>query len=233
MKKNRFSFFIFLILFVAALGVKVFAQSATAETLEKGTYYAEANLWSGVQRQRNGGSQIYGGRLSYGWRRNVEVGVNFSISDPHDPDFPPELQPNAKWRFYQSEKYGVEAAGGAIAFLPIARRGGTDAFVMIYGNLSKTFRGAKSPTLTVGTYALLARQKNFGSRKGWNFQYDQPLTRKISFSTQWTTGNNRFGYVTPGFNVQIGKNGNLFLGYSIGNNDYDNHGPYLSYGIYR
>ena len=226
-------------LFFALCGVmmmanlSVAAQSATTDTLGEGRMYFEANLWTSTQRQRNGGMQIYGGRFSYGAGKNVEVGVNASFSDPNDAEFPPEIQPNVKWKFYENEKRGITAAGGAIAFIPIARRDGTDAFVMVYTNVAKTVKPLKGARFTVGGYALLGRNRDFGSRKGWNLNYEQPLTSKVSFSTQWVTGKNRFGYVTPGLSIALGKKSSLFLGYSIGNYDYDNHGPYVSYGYYR
>jgi hypothetical protein len=103
---------------------------------------------------------------------------------------------------------------------------------MTYANVSKEIKQLNSARLTVGGYALLGRDKSFGTRKGWNFAYDQPLTSKVTFSTSWVTGKNRFGYLTPGFSISLPKKMNLFAGYSIGNYDYDNHGPYISLGIY-
>ncbi len=103
------------------------------------------------------------------------------------------------------------------AFLPVARKEGTDAFVMIYGNASKILKSLKGARLTVGGYRLMARNRDFGSRKGWNFGYEQPLAEKVSFSAQWTTGDNRFGYFTPGASIRLTEKSSLFLGYSAGN----------------
>lgn len=211
----------------------VFAQSSGTDTLGEGRTYYEANLWTGTQSHQNGGTQVYGGRIAYGLRKNVEVGLGASFSNPNDPEYPIEIQPSVKWKFYEKEKYGITAAGGAIGFVPVAKRAGTDAFVMVYTNVRKSVEKFNGASFTVGGYALLARNKDFGSRKGWNFVYDQPLTKKVSFSAQWTTGKNRFGYFTPGFSIEMPKNSSLFIGYSIGNYDYDNHGPYISYGIVR
>ncbi len=205
-----------------------FAQFSSTDTLGKHSFYAEANLWSGVQSHRNGGEQVYGGRFSYGLRNNLEIGVNGSGSDPNDAEYPPEIQPNIKWKFYQSEKYGVEASGGAVAFLPVARREGTKTFVMTYANVSKKLKF--DTRLTAGFYALVNHGKDLGSNKGVNLMAEKNLTSKLNISMQWVSGKNRFGYLTPGFSYQIGKKNLLFIGYSIGNYDYDNHGPYISFG---
>lgn len=47
MRKKRFSFFIFLILFAVAFGIRIFAQTANTETLGEGTFYAEAIFING------------------------------------------------------------------------------------------------------------------------------------------------------------------------------------------
>jgi hypothetical protein len=219
------------ILFFCAINIS--AQFGTTDTLETKRTYTEINFWSGVQSHRNGGEQIYGGRFTYGLTKKVEIGINGSFSNPNDTDFPPEIQPNVKWKVYENEKHRVAVAGGLIAFVPVAKRLGTNTFAMVYGNISKQVRQLKSARFTAGVYGLVGRNNDFGAKKGWNFNYEQPLTRKVSFSTQWVTGKNRFGYVTPGFSIAMPKNSNLFIGYSVGNYDYDNHGPYISYSFSR
>lgn len=224
LKKNLF---MVTILLFSVVGV--WSQSASTDTLEQGQTYTEVNVWSGTQSHQNGGMQVYGGRFGYGLTKKIEIGMGGSFSNPHDSDFPPEIQPSIKYKFYENEKYGVKAAGGMIAYIPIAKRHGTDAFAMVYTNVSKSVGKMNGARFTVGGYALIGRNQDFGTRKGWNLMYEQPLTKKVSFSTQWVTGKNRFGYVTPGFSVALPKNSSLFIGYSVGNYDYDNHGPYLSY----
>ncbi len=211
----------------------IFSQSSTTDTISEGHTYSEVNIWSGVQSHKNGGEQVYGGRFSYGLRRDLEVGINGSFSNPFDTDYPPEIQPSVKWKFYQNENYGVQAVTGAIAFIPITKKPGTDMFTMVYANASKEISRMKNARFTIGAYGLIGRKDGFGSKKGWNFNYEQPIAKKISFSTQWVTGKNRFGYVTPGFNISLTKNSSLFLGYSIGNFDFDNHGPFVSLGFTR
>lgn len=235
MTKTKFqknlSLVVWLILLTLVPGA--FAQSAGTDTIEEGRTYYEANVWTGTQSHENGGMQVYGGRFAYGLTKKMEVGFGASYGSPNDPEYPPEIQPSVKYKFYENENYGITAAGGAIGFVPVAKRAGTDAFVMIYSNISKDVDKLNGARFTAGVYALAGRNKEFGSRKGWNFMYEQPVTEKVSFSTQWTTGNNRFGYLTPGLNVNVTKNSSLYVGYSIGNNGYDNHGPYISYSLIR
>lgn len=229
--RNYFLIIISAILFIS--GNSVSAQSSGTDTAGEGQTYLEANFWTGTQSHRNGGMQIYGGRFAYGISKKVEVGLGASFSNPNDSEYPPEVQPSVKYKFYDSETYGVTAAGGAIAYVPIAKRAGTDGFVMVYTNVRKNIKKMNGAGLTVGGYALVGRNKDFGSRKGWNFVYDQPINNKVSFSAQWVTGKNRFGYFTPGLNIAMPKNSSLYVGYSVGNYDYDNHGPYISYSIVR
>jgi hypothetical protein len=210
--------------------VNAFAQITNTDTTEKGTVYVEANLWTAVQSHGNGGEQIYGGRVSYGLKDGLEIGVNGSGSNPLDTEFPIEIQPNIKWKFYKNEKKGVEVSAGAIAFIPFAKRTGTDTFVMTYANLSKK---AKFGTrFTAGAYALIDRDKSFGTNKGVNLMIEKTLSKKATFSAQWFSGKNRFGYLTAGIGYQFNPKNYLFVGYSVGNYDYDNHSPVISFGHY-
>lgn len=218
-------------IFVFASSAIISAQSPTTDILDKGQVYIEANFWTATQNHRNGGEQVYGGRFGYGIGKGVEVSINGSFSDPNDTDFPPEIQPSVKWKFYENKKRRIAAAAGVIGFVPIAKRTGTNTFGMIYGNVSKVVNSRKEVRITVGSYLLFACRR-FDSRAGWNFNYEQSIARKVTFSIQWVTGNNRFGYITPGLNIGLTKKSNLFIGYSIGNYRYDNHGPYLASGFY-
>jgi hypothetical protein len=203
------------------------AQSTNTDTLAAGSVYLEANLWTGVQSHRNGGQQIYGGRIVYGLKNGVEIGVNGSGSNPLDTEYPLEIQPNIKWKLYQSKNEKVEVSVGAIAYIPFAKRRGTDTFVMTYANASK--KAKYGTRFTAGVYTLLNRDKEFGSNKGVNLAIEKTLTKKANLSVQWTSGKNRFGYLTGGIGFQVGDKNSLFVGYSIGNYDFDNHSPIISF----
>jgi hypothetical protein len=69
--------------------------------------------------------------------------------------------------------------------------------------------------------------------------YEQPLTKTISFVTDWFSGNNFWGYWTPGISVVLPHSGLLNIGYSLGNNSYNddpgndthNKALFIYYGI--
>jgi hypothetical protein len=227
-----------LIITSSVFGLGLLAPSISAQTgystdvLASGTTYAELGFWSGWASHPDGGSQEYTPRISHGLRHNVEIGIGTSSTNPDFIDYPAfELQPGVKWRFYNNETNGLAAAGGATLFIPIIRRSGQDTFVMLHGNVSQQMKIANGMRVTVGAYTLVGRSHEFGARSGINLMYEQPLTRKLSFSTQWFSGNNRFGYVTPGFTPVLPHESNLYLGYSFGNEGRNNHGPFASYGI--
>jgi hypothetical protein len=227
MKINLFFKLSFSIVIIVVVGLNSSAQSTNTDTVAKGSVYFEANLWTGIQSHRNGGQQIYGGRIGYGLKDRLEIGINGSGSNPLDTEYPIEIQPNIKWKFYQSKNEKVEVSAGAIAYIPFAKRRGTDTFVMAYANASKKLK--YETRFTAGVYALFDRDKDFGSNKGINLTVEKSLTKKANLSVQWTSGKNRFGYLTGGIGYQIGEKNSLFIGYSIGNYDYDNHSPIISF----
>jgi hypothetical protein len=220
----------FLIISFFLFNASTYAQMSNTDTVERGMFYVEANVGSGVQNHRNGGQQVYGGRFSYGLKHNLEIGVNSSVSNPLDAEYPIEIQPNIKWKVYRNEAKGIEASAGAIAFIPFAKRTGANTFVMTYTNLSK--KAKYGTRFTVGAYALLNHKKEFGTNNGVNLMIEKNVTKKANLSVQWMSGKNRFGYLTGGVNYQVGKKNSLYLGYCVGNYDYDNHGPLISFSRY-
>ncbi len=231
MKKNSILGILYPVILISMFLIgTVSAQMTNTDTLDKGSSYGEVNLWTGLQSHENGGQQVYGGRFSYGLKNGVEIGINASGSIPNDTEFAREIQPNIKYKFYKNENKGVEAAAGVVAFVPVANREGTDTFVMTYANISK--KAKFSTRFTAGAYALIDRDKSFGTSKGVNLMIEKQLNKKTGLSLQWVSGKNRFGYVTGGASFQVGKKNSLFVGYSVGNYDYDNHGPVFSFGRY-
>src|SRR5688572_12084075 len=83
---------------------------------------------------------------------NVEVGVNFSYTHTPVGGEPMELQPNAKWQFYNNEGRGLAAAAGCMFFVPVTNRAGTDTFAQCYSVASKQFSGNYGPTFTGDGY---------------------------------------------------------------------------------
>src|ERR1044071_3064191 len=69
---------------------------------------------------------------------------------------PVELQPNAKWKFYQNEAKGLAASAGCIWFVPVTHRAGTKTFGQCYSVASKQVTGTYGPKFTGGGYYLVA-----------------------------------------------------------------------------
>ncbi|MFN7948695.1 MAG: hypothetical protein U0Z53_25295 [Blastocatellia bacterium] len=61
--------------------------------------------------------------------------------------------------------------------------------------------------------------------------YEQPLASRVSFVADWMSGNNGFGYATPGLAASVTRHSNFKAGYSIGNDLKKNNGLFLSYGV--
>jgi hypothetical protein len=101
---------------------------------------------------------------------------------------------------------------------------------MTYVNASK--KAKYGTRFTAGVYALVNHDKTFGTNNGINLMAEKNLSKKANLSLQWASGKNRFGYLTGGLSYQIGQKNSLFLGYSVGNYDFDNHSPFISFSRY-
>ena len=215
---------------------KAVAQSAlfntpSTDVVAEKKVYLEFDFISHLESHRDGGFQTYVAHTVFGLGHNLEAGINVAFTDAFAPDQPVEIQPNAKWQFYANEEKGVAIAAGGILFAPVSNRAGTDTFGMIYSTASKKVKAVYGPRLTGGVYTLVGRANDTGTETGAIVGYEQPLHSKVIFLTDWFTGKNRFGYVTPGFGVTVSKTTLFYAGYSIGNQGRKNNSLFLYYGI--
>ena len=169
-------------------------------------------------------------RALIGAGHNIEVGVNLSYTHVPDGAQPLELQPNAKWQFYQNEAKGVAAAAGCIWFIPVRHRAGTDTLGQCYSVVSKQVSGNYGPRLTGGGYVLVGAGENERNKSGVIAAYEQPLTKKVQFIIDWASGENRLGYVAPAINITMPHNSSLSGGYSIANKGRGRNWVFLYYG---
>lgn len=221
---------------VALCGIPAAAQSTifnipSTEVVEKGKKYFEFDFISHLESHQNGGFQTYVPRITLGVAKGVEAGVNVAFTDALAPNQPIELQPNLKWQFFQNGEKGMAATFGGIAYLPVANRQGVDSFGLIYSNFSKKIKATYGPRFTGGAYGLLGRDRGLGARAGAMLGYEQPLHPKVSFVTDWFSGKNRFGFVTPGLAFTLPKHSLVYAGYSIGNQGRKNNALFLYYGV--
>jgi len=60
--------------------------------------------------------------------------------------------------------------------------------------------------------------------------YEQPLTGKLSFITDWFSGNNNLGYVTAGTGLVLSPRDSIYAGYRFGNHGRGNNSLGVYYG---
>jgi hypothetical protein len=229
--------YIALLIAVFCLSVNTAAAQSTIATVPStdvvsaNNVYLEFDFISHYANHHNGGFQTYEPRAVVGVGHHVEVGANVLYTDGFGVNQPIEIQPGLKWRFYQNEGAGVAASIGGMVYAPVTHRGGTDTFLMLYAIVSKKVAGRFGPRLSGGGYALVGRNEGAGPRGGVIAAYEQPLVPRVSFAMDWSSGANRFGYVTPGLSFATTKRSLLFTGYSIGNQGRGNNAFFTYYGI--
>src|SRR4029078_365933 len=113
------------VMFVA-ISIDVHGQSTilnipSAEIMSRHQLYVEADLIAHPTEFKNGGFLWYGPSVIYGISKNVEIGVNAYVIKDAGPTQGFELQPNAKWKFFNDEDKGLSAAAGVMMFLPLTR----------------------------------------------------------------------------------------------------------------
>lgn len=213
----------------AALAQSTLVNAPSTDVVAEKKVYAEFDFITDYAWRREG-FRTYVPRVVVGVAPNIEAGVNVAYTDGAGVQ-PIEVQPNFKWRFYSNEGKGVAASLGCILYLPVTHRRGADTFGMCYSVLSKKFTGNYGPRLTGGGYALINRQNGNGTRSGAIVGYEQPLLRRVNFVMDWFSGQNRFGYVTPGFSFTTTSKSALYTGYSMGNHGRGNNALIAFYGI--
>lgn len=212
----------------------VFAQSTifnipTTDAVAPKKVYFEFDFVSHLEGHDNGGFQTYVPRVVVGLGRGLEIGLNVSTTHSAAPTTV-YAQPNIKWRFYGNDDNGVAASVGTILYMPLRNHNANDTFGFFYGNLSKKFKGAYGPRLTVGGYGLVGMDAEV-KKGGEILGYEQPLSGKVSLVADWFSGKNGFGYVTPGFSFVMLKSQLINIGYSIGNSGRKNNAVFLYYGM--
>jgi hypothetical protein len=215
----------------AAVAQSTLFNVPSTDVVPKKKIYLEFDFLSHFEKHADGGFQIYAPRAVFGVAKGVEAGVNVTAVDAFAPDQPVYISPNVKWQFYNNEENGVAIAAGALLYTPIAHRAGADTYGFIYSVVSKKVKSGYGPRFTGGGYALPGLAKGAGTQGGAIVGYEQPVARKVTFVTDWFSGKNAFGYVTPGFSFTLPKSSLLNIGYSIGNHVRGNNALFVYYGV--
>ncbi len=228
---KRLLFALFVI--VAAFPALIAAQTTlfnipTADTLQRGSWGLEGDFITRPVSYRDGGYQTYGYRVAYGLTNRTELGTNFYLTYDGDKASS-QAEFSVKQNIYRNEKYGVSVSGGTVVFVPLNRRTGEKTAVMVYGVASKVLG---STTVTGGGYHVINGGDGFGEDKsGAIVGLNQPISKRISFVSDWYSGKNRIGYASAGFNFAVTNRQYFTTGYSFGNSGARNNGLAAYYGI--
>lgn len=220
---------------VLVFGLSTFAQSGiffvpSTDTQEKKSLHVTFEAYSHFAKYENTGFQSYGPSLVYGLRKNVEIGVNYYFTYDIDGGAH-ELQPNIKWKAYESENNGVAVSVGTVAFIPLNKKAGDRVTAQFYVNASKTFEAAKDMRLTGGIYGMANTSADFGTRSGVMVGFEQPITKKFKLLADWASGKNSLGYSNFGFSYDLKRSQNLSIAYTIGNSGRGNNFLSVHYGF--
>lgn len=192
--------------------------------------YLEMDYITNYASQREDAYHNFLPRAVVGVGHNVEVGANVSYTRVPGGGEPIEVQPNIKWQFHNNEGKGTAGSAGCILYAPVTHRTGADTFGLCYTVFSKQLKGNYGPRFTGGTYALVHRQDGDGAKIGAIAGYEQPLSERFSFTVDWFSGRNRFGYITPGVSLQTTHDSALSAGYAIANHGRGNNALFVYYG---
>ena len=228
----RSAFFGFLML-IAAFATS--AQSTifnipSTDVMGEGRFYIEGDFIAHFDRFERGGFQTFGYRTVYGVRRKLEVGVNFFYTR-NGSTSPKELQFNTKYKVFSREKWGFAVSSGAQMFVPLNRSAGRRTYGMFYSNASKTFKKTKGTRITGGYYGVFGAEPGFGTKNGALLGIEQPLFGKLTFTADWYSGKNRFGYSSAGLSYSFAKRQFFQVGYNFGNAGRGNNAFSAFYGF--
>jgi hypothetical protein len=193
--------------------------------------YVEMDFLTNYAWQRQGSFQNYIPRTVIGVGRNIEVGANVSYTHVSGESLPIEVQPNIKWQIYSNEENGTALAVGCILYAPITHRAGTNTLGQCYSTFSKQMCGRFGPRFTGGGYALLHANEDERTKAGAIIGYEQPLAKKVSLIIDWSSGDNRLGYVSSGLSFVTSKQSALTTGYTIANHGRGKNALFAYYGI--
>jgi hypothetical protein len=185
--------------------------------------------------------QIFMPRIVAGVAPNVEVGVNFGFTKySEDGGTYALISPNIKAKFYNNDDAGVAAAVGLIHYTAGNYRdtNADNDFGIIYAEVSKKVKtGNFGPRVHGGIYSSYSYFDD--EQVGAILGYEQPVGSKVSVVADWFSGKNFWGYFTPGISITLPRSGLLNIGYSIGNNawnddpgnDSHNKAFFIYYGV--
>jgi hypothetical protein len=209
----------------------------STDTVAPGKVYFEFDyLWQ-LPKPDFGQFSVAAPRVVIGVTPALEVGANVAFSHVNDGGGTTTIfQPNAKYKFLSNDDSGLAATAGIIGYMS---NNGGDNFGQLYANVSK--KAKSGARVTGGIYVALSCDACDGTsnKVGAILGYEQPITGKVSFVADFLSGENFWGYLTPGISITLPHSSLLNIGYSIGYNElkgdgdpnYRNNALFVYYGI--
>lgn len=190
----------------------------TTDVLDKGKVYGELDASFKFNDQRDVRRfSSFVPRVVVGVGGNVEVGLNVNGNIQPGADST-TLVPTVKWRFYQNKKKDVAVIAGTNLYIPVRNRA-YNVGSYSYVNVSKTFN--EKTRLTAGGYVFSKNVVASSARGGAQFGVEHTVNGKLVLAADYLTGKHANGYFTPGIFYKPTPKVTAYLGYSIGNGNFN------------
>ena len=192
-----------------AYGQETVFDVPSADILNKGKVYGELD---GTLRPVDF-LATFTPRVVVGVGHGIEVGVNIDgLSAPGMDAL--EISPTVKWRLWKAKTSGWSFFVGDDLFFPVQRRT-YDAGNYVYASFAKEWN--HGTRIGFGGYDFTRNVVANANRAGGQFTFEQLINKRLTFATEWYTGNNSVGYVNPGAIIKLNSKLTLYAAYQIGN----------------
>jgi hypothetical protein len=200
----------------------------STELTGAGSLDLSVEFMGSVARRASGGFEWYLTDLTFGVTPRLEVGAGWSALVPTSSGEPHEVVPHAKLTLFDGAATSVVAGGAWHA--PVSNRHDARGYGWLYLVGSRTFDVRRPITLSAGVYEIVRRDATFGDTlRGVSLGWDHAITDRWSYSVEWISGSNWYGYLSPSVTFMTGPHW-FTAGYCVGNDRTANHGPCFSAG---
>jgi hypothetical protein len=203
-------------------------SSLTSELTEKGKVDVTFDFLGSVARRQAGGFEWYLPAVSFGMTDSLEIAGAVSTMVPPTPDEPREAIPQLRWRWLETS-HRQTAVVGAAWHAPFSNHVDAEQYGLVTFLMTQTVGDHRPITISGGVYALVGRRAFDDTRRGVTLGWDHALSERWSYSVEWVSGHNWYGYLSPGVTFSSGTHW-ITAGYCVGNQRSANHGPCFSAG---
>jgi len=229
MRVHRSVFFLSVAFVSISLPRIASAQSSlTDELTEKGKVDVSFDFLGSVARRQAGGFEWYLPGVTFGLKKDLEVGGAVSTMVPPTADEPREFVPHARWQFLETS-HGQVAIIGAALHAPLSNRDEAENYGLANVVVRQTIGAREATTISAGVYALIGHRRFDDTKRGVVLALDRTVSERWSYSIEWISGNNWYGYLSPSVTFTSGSQW-ISAGYCVGNQITANHGPCVSAG---